>query len=197
MGDFACGIRASDSNIQCWGDLQGTTPPSGPFKSLDVGGNATGCGVRMDGSAECWRIGESLVKAGDYRFVAASDPVCFVSNADGAMRCENWEGTEVANPPGDFQRLSIDGNFGCGLLSDSSIACWEDLVTPRSVPAGSYHDVTPWCGARVDDVAVCWDVGGSSINEDYPPPAVGLTDIVDGPCGLDVDGYLHCWEANW
>ena len=123
---------------------RGSSPRSAPETSHT-------CGVRTDGSVECWGSNDD-----------------FAGNVVG----------QVTAPPGEFASVSAGWLHTCGVRTDGSVECWGDdydvvgnvvgQATPpseefTSVSAGFGHT----CGVRTDGSVACW---GSSWAGQAPPP---------------------------
>ena len=88
----------SSPSEQCWGwDKYGrATPPSGAFASVSAGAFHT-CGVRTDGTGECWGLHEDE----DGNVVGQATP-----------------------PPGEFASVSAGLLHTCGVRTDGVVECW-------------------------------------------------------------------------
>ena len=114
-------------------------PPS--YEQL-VAGAMHNCGLRVDGSVDCW--GEAPVELPDLGVVFGQ---LDVPDAD------------------DFVELS-SSIFGiCGIHDDETASCWGNSVIGESLgaldsPSGQFAQVAPgfkWsCGATNDDTGYCW-----------------------------------------
>ena len=109
----ACGIRKSDNALLCWRwddnahDINLTSgiaelpAPAGEFTFVDAGAWRSSCGVRIDGTAECWRVNW----AGQFIYSEFGD-------APG--------GADIG-----YHTVSVDQwAFACGLRKDNQIKCW-------------------------------------------------------------------------
>jgi hypothetical protein len=100
--EHGCGIR-TDGTVTCWPanshvDPLVTTPPSGTFRQLGAGYNAT-CGVRTDGTVACWG------RAG-----------CEYSGTCGSE-------TEITPPGGVFVQVAV-GFGAAGIRPDGTVVRW-------------------------------------------------------------------------
>ena len=118
--EFGCEVRADDS-FTCLDETSTfgiITPPPGTFAAVSVGG-VSSCGVREDGTLNCWR--------------RELDQVC--ESGGGSVTCRRVDGESdghgsTAPPRGAFTAVSIDDgglgdSSGCGVREDGSLACWN------------------------------------------------------------------------
>lgn len=184
-GYFTCGIRASDAEVQCWGEdgrvvengycdesisASGQTrPPDGvQFASIDTGFYHA-CGVRLgDGEVECWgddEDGRSSPPTGVPMLAvsAGDDHTCAIATADGAVTCwgSNASGQSEA-AAGSFLAISAGSSHTCGIRSaDGIIACWGQVDQSLIPVDGPYESISAGkdftCAVRQGDGAnVCW-----------------------------------------
>ena len=193
-------------------------PPRGEFASVSVA-RWYSCGVRADGSAECW---------GDSRYQAARDAAGTWTESrngieyfchhglvrDGCSRDGDYSQTDV--PPGNYLRISIGDGHSCGLHVDGTLECWGDNlfgeidIPEAAVPARNgeesgepsvpYVDVSVsgghGCGLRADGRIRCWGVNDHG---QLDAPDEVFMSVTTGPgftCGLWVDGTPRCWGLN-
>ena len=108
----ACGIRESDGALLCWRwktdfasgaaieviPLETGNPPSGEFTFVDAG-LGTACGVRADGTVDCW------------------------DTETGALL------HSMSSPTGEvdigYHTVTIDAGMACGLRKDNQVRCWD------------------------------------------------------------------------
>ncbi|MDE0319887.1 MAG: hypothetical protein OXI97_08390 [Acidimicrobiaceae bacterium] len=193
-------------------------PPRGKFQSVSV---ATwhSCGVRADGSAECWGSGRyqaSRGAAGTYTEERSGiSYFCHVGLfRDGCSRDGNFTQTDV--PPGSYSHISIGDGHSCGLHADRTIECWGDnlygeidIPEPTELdddahdsgePLVPYVDISVsgrhGCGLRADGRIRCW--GDNSYGQLDTPDDFFLA-VATGTgftCGVRVDGTPRCWGLN-
>ncbi len=154
------------------------TPIVGIDDNLMLGltGIFGGCSVDTNGNTKCWHTESatpytavspiSLNPTNSAGMRLGNIPVngiismsegCFVSQT-GMVDC--LTGT-IMPEISTAMKVSGTNDFGCALLTDKSVSCW-DLYTPpalvgggnqfKEISAGSDHI----CGILVDDTAVCW-----------------------------------------
>lgn len=218
----ACGIRASDDALYCWGynnegglgDNTNTNRSSptgvnggGAWKYIATGyGNS--CGIKTDDSLWCW---------GRNVFGAVGDNT----------QVDKWVPTAV-NGGGTWKRVSIGYEHACGIKSDDTGWCWgyrangeigdgtygARVLVPTAV-SGGYKwkeiSVGTWssCGIRTDGVLMCWgdnsrgQLGNNTTNTSNVPVAVSGGDtwrtISLGwltACGIKTDDRGYCWGYN-
>lgn len=211
--NFTCGIRQSDSNVECWGLGTGATyknddygqarPPQGvAFKQLSAG-KYHACGVKTDGYAQCWGWNDVPYENDDIPSPAGT----FVGQA---------------TPPKDvvFSSVSTGYYHSCGLKPDGSADCWgynygyttsihessdylgqaEDRAGPfTQMSSGAWHN----CAIRTSDGSIeCW--GGNAYGQSKPP-AYRFKKVAAGQhftCGIRADsdpnndGDVACWGSN-
>jgi hypothetical protein len=206
--NFTCGIRQSDSNVECWGLGTGATyrnddygqarPPQGvAFKQISAGKYHT-CGVKTDGYAQCWGWNDIPWEEGN-----------------GPAPVSTYVGQ--ANAPQDvlFDSVSTGWYHSCGLYPDGYANCWgnnydttwdfylgqgEDRAGPfAQISSGAWHN----CAVRKSDGMVeCW--GGNGYGQSKPP-AYKFKKVAAGQhftCGIRadsdsaIDGDVACWGAN-
>lgn len=198
--EHLCGIDAAGS-ILCYGE--GINPHE----------EGTACSFN-----DC---GQSIVPAGTYKDVAASDQFTCGLLMDGSVDCWGEPPSVIA---GTFTDIDAYGSRLCGLTTDSRIVCNDSSASTLTgsytqlavgpsvcgVTSGAVHcagldnregefarisvgkDFA--CGLSIDGTASCW---GSGLR--VPPPAGAFTAIASGDdyaCGLRSDGALICWGEN-
>lgn len=182
-------------------------------------GNRSSCGVRNDGSVECW---------GDSSLAAETDT--------GAQYSYNHEDEPPDMPPAVFVTMSVDADYpavrsgrSCALAADGTVTCW---APDNSDPSGQLSVLslgqTLECGIDLDRNGRCWaevagwspagpmanvgvrigsvcfvDTGGSVTCGDWagpwtdPNPPGPYTQVIPGygvTCGLSSVGSLACWD---
>ena len=100
------------------------SPPSGEFTSVSAGVAYT-CGVRVDGSLECWGDVE-WEPTGEFVSVGAGFGHTCGVKADSSVVCRSYADwiDPSTSASGEFVSVSAGSGYGCGLRTDGSVACW-------------------------------------------------------------------------
>jgi hypothetical protein len=96
---FACGVRAADQGVDCWGakDSPVLETPTGAFARVSAGTHHA-CAVTSAGDATCWGhdfTGELSVPSGRWQTVDAGELMSCGVRSDGSAAC--W-GMGVGSP---------------------------------------------------------------------------------------------------
>ena len=172
----------------------------GPFASVTAGSNAWHCGVRTDGTIDCWnpyRVEVITPPAGVFTRVAVGDThACAIRSSDGRVLCwgSNGFGEGPPGPSSDsYKALSARSYLTCGIRTvDSKVVCWG-----RSAPAGPSADAfksiavpyagTGYIGIRAD---------GAWVSSTSPPlfPSQRFDEVVNaGLCAIRTsDRHVIC-----
>lgn len=221
--DHGCGIRLDDT-LDCWGsnevelafgdeisisdDSGQARPPGGRFTAVSAAAQHT-CGIRPDGTVECWGgndYGQSTPPAGTFTAIRGGGTrfeghTCGL-RPDGRGECwgGRWERYgeyfEQAPPPapaGAFLALSGRGDEMCGLRPNGTVDCWWPVAYFEHIAGRAYVEL-------------------SAEFPDDPLPRVELFhDITHVPgghfgaigagghhaCGLRAGGTAACWGLEW
>jgi hypothetical protein len=184
-------------------DDQVNTPPPGKFVSISAGNSAT-CGLRPDGSLECW--GESFFPlpvgaAFKYKDVSVQTGVCAV-RLSGEIDCWGQSPDQNAPPPGPFERVVAAEDGACALRADKSVACWgrpghAEYAPPykfEALTGGAYY----MCGLEASSRAIaCWEprVGAETVML-VPGPFLEVDTGRFMACGTHVDHTVSCWSTE-
>ena len=113
--------------VFCW---EGTGPawtPSGVFVSVSVGHEA--CGIRSDGTVECWGSDADGTRPPEGRFATVEvngyHKCGHLSN--GGVKCwgsDPWLEPMPGAPEGMFISVSAGWAHACGIRPDNSVECW-------------------------------------------------------------------------
>jgi hypothetical protein len=207
-GDYSCGIRASDLQIECWGSdpADPQAIKTGRFSSLTAA-SGYACGIRTDGTAACWGSvpGGASVPEVPFAVVAAGAKHTCKINTQGDLDCWTTDGQPGAPPSGtSYRQLDSGTEFSCAVrASDHLVDCWgdgtdgkndpPDVQTFTQVATGGNHA----CGIRPNASVECW--GNNSFNQSSPVPPGSFLQISAGlnhTCGLRPDGDVDCWGDN-
>ena len=198
-----CAIPTS-GKVQCW-DWRGVDPPpEGVFTSLSVGHAA--CGVRDNGSIECWGRDNDGTPPPQGQFAALSVNGYHACGQRVDTTVECWGSDHALTPVGqapDGQFISVSAGWAhaCGIRLDKTVDCWgSNYAGETSPPAGEFTSVSAGgffsCGLRPDQSVVCW---GDNTNGTSQPPAGQFTHIGTGwnhACGIRADSAVVCWGTN-
>ncbi len=162
------------------------------------------CGLREDGSLQCWGRNDDLRASppdGVYLDVdVGSDDGCALVD-DGSLVCWGADDSGETGPPaGVFAAVSMGwdanaNNMACALAADGAATCWGDPygeppAQPFSrVSVGSLHA----CGLTASGDVLCW---GWNSHGQTDVPAGDYLQVSAGDlhnCGVLVDGSLACW----
>ncbi len=181
-----CGLLASDSTIACW-DHTGATittgewaPPSGTFKHVSVG-----CGVRTDGSLDCWagEGNEGFPTVGTFSEVETNgDPSCALAT-NGTVECWRFGASHPA-PQGTFTALG----WNSGLTGAGTISRWslDGIENGMPVP-GTYTSIAGRCGVTPGGTIACWGGFGEACNQPLEQAVEGLEPAnICGKCDVTV-----------
>ena len=198
-----CGLLNSGT-VQCW-DWRGVDPPpKGAFTSLSVGHAA--CGIRVDGSIECWGRGSdgTAPPEGEFTTLSVNGYHACGLLIDGTVKC--WGSDHnlkpmIQAPGGGFISVSAGWSHACGIGVDRRIRCWGgNYAGETSPPDGRFLSVSGGgffsCGLRPDNSVTCW---GSNENGKSRPPAGHFKSIGTGwnhACGIRANGAVECWGTN-
>ena len=165
-----------DGTVKRWRDQPDAYTPAGRFDSITNGRgyNSFRCGLRDDGSVECWNEERKLSSGPeDVTFTSISSKYEFACGLDNAGTPHCWRVHGVAV------------NFG--QWSPPADEVFKVITT------GSVHA----CGLRLDGSAVCW--GNDYRGKTSPPAELVFTSLASGAkhtCGILTDGTLACWGGN-
>ena len=217
-----CGLRI-DGTVMCWGANDvliavGSTisesfnysgqarPPEGRFAAVSAGAQHS-CGIRTDGTVECWGgndFGQATPPAGQFTAIHAAgwsysgpDFTCGL-RPGGSAECwggeweffeEHFEHAPPPAPTGVFIALGGHHNRICGLRPGGSVDCWWP-ANPLTAARRDHFDFSERFENRV--IARTYDIT-------HVPG--GWFDAVDvggrHGCGLRINGMLTCWGLDW
>jgi hypothetical protein len=118
-----------DQTIACFGS-DSITAPSGTFIVIEAGEYGHHCGLRTDGTVDCW--GDELytvisdVPAGVFIDITAGSSFACALDVAGEATCWGKDDEELLAPPaGPYTQISGGSNHVCGILaSGGAIQCW-------------------------------------------------------------------------
>ena len=183
-----------------------TAPQASDRYSAVSAGGGHSCGLRTDGTIECWgsnSYGEGDAPAGRFGAVSAGGGHSCGLRTDGTIEC--WGSNSYGEgdaPAGRFGAVSAGAWHSCGLRTDGTIECWgSNSYGEGDAPAGRFGAVSAgaWhsCGLRTDGTIECW--GSNSYGEgDAPAGRFGAVSAGGAhACGLRTDGTIECWGDNF
>ena len=168
-----------------------TDVPPGRFVTV-AAGYTRACGIRPEGTVECWGSDASGFQAPPPIGRLATAPID--------------AGNPTAAPPSPFVALTT-GPPVCALRADATITCWTDGFDDdqppdgRFSPDGHFSDIAVAgvagfvCGLRTEATVTCWgdDPPGElhidALDEHYTALDNGPNDV----CGLRTDATITCW----
>lgn len=213
LGDYCVKLEDFNSSLMELGcapssETQSHTSSTGGFVAVSSGDSFT-CGLREDGSVECWGMdqdGQSTPPNGALLVTISSgeDHTCGLRE-DGSAVCWGNDSAGQSSPPEEETLVAITSGrrHTCGLREDGTPVCWgEDHNGVSDPPSGETlteisagTDLT--CGLRQDGTAVCW--GEDYFGESSPPQDVSFVSVGAGmmfACGLREDGTVECWGGT-
>ena len=151
---------ASNGDIDCWGwnDDGQADDHTGPYVQVGAGNDT--CGLKDDGSVECW--GGLANQDGPFIQLSVGLWHACGLKPNGSVDCWGSDVTGQADDQdGPFIQVSAGGWHTCGLKPDGSIACWGDNDYGQAsdqagpfiqVDAGTNHT----CARKPDGTIDCW-----------------------------------------
>lgn len=206
-GGEAC-VLNTDGDVDCFGDAPAMRPPPGRYLRLSLG-DASGCGLLLDGSARCWGASLGPVPTATLTEVSVGEVHACGVKADAGVVC--W-GDNVAGqldvPPGEYRAVLAGDRYSCALSTEGTVTCWGDDPLVAGVPVGGgFRSLLGSdgviCASRETGPAKCWGEGGTWLSRimDAGAPVVALGSyfacylqydgmICEGDYGQTIPGYL-------
>ena len=179
------------------------------FSSVSVGLHHA-CGIRLDGSVNCWgsdSSGKATPPAGTFDSISAGETYTCGVRTDGLLRCWGEAAWGRASPP-DGKFLSVSAGYGhtCGVRIDGSVACWGGTnkvsgqnwvhfgeTTP---PEGKFLSVSVGsrfsCGIREDHTMACWGRRGLGEATAMGGLFRSVVSSKNTTCAISMDDGLYC-----
>ena len=201
--------KAVDGHVACFSEF--TPDPPASFENefeLLVPGVFSTCGIRADGTLDCWGTdgeGHNVPPFGGVQsIVAGVSPegmTCAVLQDD-TIRC--WDTNEFGRSeavmpvpaPGSYIRLTIGDSYSCALHQDKTIKCWGENQEEMGAPAGWFKQISTFdansCAVDIDGRPHCW---GRRWNDPLDFPEGVFEEMHPGEthlCGMRADGTLAC-----
>lgn len=208
-GEYSCGILTSRlvncrGSVSWYGVTGDETPPPGRFAAVSTGYRHA-CGIRLDGTVECWGadfVGETSPPPG--RFASIASGLLFTCGLrhDGTAECWGSNDYGKSSPPaGWFVSVTRSERHGCGLRDDGTVTCWGDNEFGQATPVEGYVFTSVSAGddhtcALTDDYRIrCW---GSDLYGQSTPPTTGrryfaVTAGDQHTCAFQRDHSITCW----
>lgn len=175
-----------------------------PGQQMLDSGDRHNCGIRDDGSLQCWPYGTMPPAPTSGSFIAVSvgyDHVCAL-RSNGAPTC--WGAADsIATPPapGPFASISTGKGEACGLRPNGRIACWGGMMAASAPTEPGFRAVSVadgrGCAIRGDGSLACWVAPGTAGLGAEPAGRYLTVDTGDRhACAVSVDGQAMCWGAS-
>jgi cysteine-rich repeat protein len=183
--------------------LRSTNAPSGAsYADVSLGWNAA-CGLRLDGSLQCWGDNTyqlATAPSGTFLDVAVSGQQACAIRDDGSLHCwgDDANGRIDAPTTGEYVEVQVSDNRSCAMDMTDTLTCWGYNPGARSA---AWKDWTltkgdgEVCAVRASDSAVrCW----YDLSDTPESPVMGAFDAIVASesyngCGLKPDKTLECW----
>jgi alpha-tubulin suppressor-like RCC1 family protein len=198
--NHSCAVR-EDGTAVCWGigSVDDLTPeqepyekgqvkltPTGPVFQQIGAGHGHSCGLKLDGSLECWgnpNATQNVPAGSDFVSLSVGFHHNCAIDSQGGMACWGWTAFGLVEdaPVGIFQSVSCGYGHACAVRTTGEVVCWgvpnkaegappitdQGQVTGAPVIANFKHvgvDSSHSCAVTTDNKVVCWgsDGGGKS-----------------------------------
>jgi alpha-tubulin suppressor-like RCC1 family protein len=193
-----------------WNKYATTTAPTGTYLKL-YGGGCNGCGIRNDGTADCWGLNDEQQTDNSWGSVRTIVPtqssICAVSKS-GVVDCAAWITSSEAyrwfDGSFDVVQLVEAQNYGCVLRTDGTLDFKGKTITPpssvpkfKAISGGYYH----LCGIVASDGSLlCWENAASSCGAGNVPTNLGsVRQVVAGydfTCVVTEANKVKCWGCS-
>jgi hypothetical protein len=210
--EFSCALRVDDDLVDCWGaPTSGWTlypvPTTQTFTQLAAGGDHA-CGIRPNGSLECWgNNGEDQtapVPAGSFLQVSAGFQHSCGLRSDRSVDCwgDDTYG-QAQDQAGPFSEVTAGRLHTCARTTSGAVQCWGLDTDGQASPLGAEFvqvdaDSLHSCGLRSNGSADCW--GYNVQGQVSPSPPIVLAALSAGGsdsqgfnCGVGSQGSIVCW----
>lgn len=210
--EAACATADSDGVLACWGAADfSSVPLAQGFTDVAIG-SSYGCGVRPDGTLQCFQLTAAPVAppSGGQVEIELSETTDFgcAVGAGLEFQCFGADAPGSEPPSGPWQDVGVGNAHMCGVRTDGTLVCWgeSNAFGEREPPAGQFQSVTAAanfsCALDASGQIACW--GQDTSGETTPPPGERFVSIDAGGffggggyvCGVNVDGGLVCWGSN-
>ena len=181
-------------------------PPEVRFTAVDVSAFHA-CGIRVDGTVECWganEFGQSDAPRGQFSAVSVGLDYSCGLHTDGTVQCWGRNYNKQKDVPGSrFKAISAGANRPCGIRTDGTVECWGNDPDHTQAPDGEFEAVAAgWndsggsghsCALRTDKTITCW--GQRTFGAaDAPSGQYGAVTVGrDHSCAVRTDKTIACW----
>jgi hypothetical protein len=177
-------------------------PPAGiEYLQIAIGFDQA-CGLKADGSVECW--GDPVVSntpSGTFVQIDSSAGVFCGLRSEGTGECWPDESPFHVFPANErFRQIAAGRTRVCGITLDSRVLCWGAAPTPRTKTDSAIAisvDDNHACAVLEDGRADCF---GTFLPTYQPPPAEQRFRVIDAgidaDCGITTDLHVWCWGNN-
>ena len=164
----------------------------GGFVSVSAGWAYT-CGLRVNGSVECWEW--------------LADLMWYPDRESGESGAES--DSSLIPPEGEFVMVDAGWGYACGLRRSGELECWgwnlsASLQPPEGVFVSVSVGVEHACALRPGGETECWGYVARPLSRYVGPlariPGGSFTAITSGDdfvCGLRPGGEVECWGGNY
>jgi|GEM_PF-3486034 len=202
-GELVCSLLPGDSS-----GLDEPAAPEGGFVRIAEYGN---CGILANGQVTCWATSPDTadrVIDGDFVSVSGTHHRGCAVATSGHLQC--WQEIDETLPiepaldfgllDGRYKDVALGAGVACALTVDNQVDCvLESLALPAKVrlAGGPFRWIGgPWPVCALDEQGMATCIGRVGAVPPLPLMAVALGEWTDPPCGLDLQGYLVCWDAE-
>lgn len=198
-GGEVCALNAA-GDADCVGAAPTMRPPPGRYLRLSLG-NASGCGLLLDGSARCWGASLGPVPTATLTEVSVGEAHACSVTTDASVVCwgDNAAG-QLNAPSGSYSAVLAGDRYSCALSTEGSVSCWGNDPLVAGVPVGGGFRTLLGsdgviCASRETGAAKCWGEAGAWLSGvvGLGVPVVALGDYF--ACYL-LDGQLFCDGDN-
>ena len=180
---------------------------------LSVSAPGVSCGLRPEGTLECWGLDVSWRGPGGV-FAAITGGIGYGCGLRLSGRVDCWGESNLYGkmdaPEGAFTAVSASVSRTCGLRPDGSAECWggvrellagvEPLAPDVAFRGGAFTAISVGgahvCGLRPDGEVACWGTNWFGQAEAPPGAFVAVDAGASHSCGLRPDGSIECWGED-
>ncbi len=229
-GAHTCGLK-SDGHAKCWGlntitecwgegmcweiyAGQADAPQDILFTQVSAGYTHS-CGLKLDGSVQCWGYnlaGEAAGQVGPFSLVSAGEKhTCALLKSSGGAKCWGDDLKHRAeDSTGPFFQMSAGGSHNCAVWTSSpvtdpptgQVGCWgANSYGQSSPPSGPFRQVSAGhlhsAGVRSDRTLSSW--GYNFYGQVGKTPAGFFKQVEAGmghSCAITENDAVVCWGRN-